>query len=119
MSTTAVAATNAYRHKVAQAAAGGTALPRISHIAFGEGDRPYSLDDVDLQSRFLTKTATVSVAGVMVTATAVLLGTEAGTRTLREVGVFAVDGTLVGRRVIAPKQFEPETQIEFELNFQY
>jgi hypothetical protein len=119
MSTTAVAATNAYRKKVALAAAGGTALPRISHMAFGSGDRPYSLDDTALQTQFLKKEAAVSVSGVMVTARAVLLGTEAGLRTLQEVGIFAADGTLVGRRVVAPKQFEPETQIEFELNFQY
>jgi hypothetical protein len=35
------------------------------------------------------------------------------------VGAFASDGTLVGRRVIAPKEFEPETEMDFELTFQY
>lgn len=119
MSTTAIATTTAYRRKVAAAAANGTAIPRISHIAFGTGSRPYSIDDTGLQAEFLRLPATVSVAGVQLLAVATLPGAQVGARVLREVAAFASDGTLVGRRVITPKEFEPETEMDFELTFQY
>ncbi|MQU22136.1 hypothetical protein GHO35_13405 [Pseudomonas helleri] len=119
MSTTAIAASNAYRRKVAQAAATGTALPRISHLAFGTGSRPYSLDDTALQTEFTRIAADVTVSGVTVKAFATLPGAIVGVRVLREVAAFASDGTLIGRRVITPKEFEPETEMDFELTFQY
>lgn len=119
MSTTALAATNAYRNKVALAAAAGTALPKVSHLAFGTGSAAYAVSDTALQAEFLRIPAVVTVSGVTLTATATLLGAAAGDRIVREVGVFAQDGTLVGRRVFAPKEFEPESQMEFELTFQY
>lgn len=119
MSTIATAVTSIYRKKVAQAAAHGTAIPRMAYLAFGTGDRPYDLDDVEMHAGFLTVPAHVTVAGVQVTAAAAITGLQTGSRTVREVGVFAEDHTLIGRRVIAPKKLEPETQIEFELTFQY
>ncbi len=119
MSTTAIACTTAYRNKVALAAANGSALPKISHMAFGTGSAPYAVSNTALAAEFLRIPATVSVAGVTLTALATLLGSAVGSRTVQEVGVFAQDGTLVGRRVFAPKAFEPETQMEFELTFQY
>jgi hypothetical protein len=119
MSTTAIAATKAYRKKVALAAANGTAVPRISHLAFGSGDRAYSIDDTALQAEFLRLPATVSVNDVTVLATATLPGAQVGVRVLREVAAIASDGTLIGRRVITPKEFEPETEMDFELTFQY
>lgn len=119
MSTTAIAASNAYRKKVALAAATGGALPKIAYLAFGTGDRPYTLDDTGLHQQFLVVAAQTVVSGVLVTAKSVLTGAQLGQRTLREVGVLAQDGTLLGRRVLLPKQLEPEAQIEFELTFQY
>lgn len=114
-----IAATYAYRRKVALAAANGTAISKIAYLAFGSGDRSYTLDDTRLQSEFKRVAATTVVSGVELLATATLKGTEAGSHTLREVGAFTADGTLVGRRVISPKQFEPETEMDFELTFQY
>lgn len=119
MSTTAIAATYAYRKKVAQVAANGGSLPKIAYLAFGTGDRPYSLDDTALHQQFLVVAAQTSVSGVLVKATAVLTGVQLGQKTLREVGALAQDGTLLGRRVLLPKQLEAEAQIEFELTFQY
>lgn len=119
MSTTAIAATVAYRGCVAIAAATGGAVPRASHIAFGTGDRPYSVDDTDTDGEFARLPATATTSGVLLTVKAVLPGSTVGERTLRNVAVFASDGTLMGRKVISPKQFEPETQMEFELHFQY
>jgi hypothetical protein len=49
----------------------------------------------------------------------VVSGEDVGENAVREVGVFAADGTLMGRRVVAPKELEPETEIEFELVFEY
>lgn len=119
MSTTAIAATVAYRSRIANAAAAGSAVPRASHIAFGSGNRPYTVDDVTMQSEFARLPATATASGPLLTVKAVLPGATVGDRTLQEVGVFASDGTLMGRKVITPKQFEIETQMEFELHFQY
>ena len=114
-----IAATYAYRRKVALAAASGHSISKISYLAFGSGDRPYALDDTRLQSEFKRVSASTVVSGVELLATATLKGRDVGSHTLREVGGFTADGTLVGRRIIAPKQFEPETEMDFELTFQY
>lgn len=119
MSTTATATTKAYRRKVALAAANGTAIPKISAIAFGSGSRPYSVDDTALQTEFLRLPAAVVVTDVSVVATVTLPGALVGGRVLREIAAIAADGTLVGRRVVTPKEFEPETEMDFELTFQY
>lgn len=119
MSTTAIAATNAYRARIALAAATGAAIPRASHLAFGTGARAYTVDDTDMDAEFARLDATATTVGPTLTVSAVLLGPTVADRTLREVGVFASDGTLMGRKVITPKQFEPETQMEFALNFEY
>lgn len=119
MPTTAIAASTPYRSRIATAAAAGSAIPRAATVAFGSGDRPYTVDDIDMADEFARMDATVSAAGPLLTVHAVLPGAVVGARTLREVGVFAADGTLMGRKVITPKQFEAETQLEFELHFQY
>lgn len=116
---TSTATTYAYRSKVAQAAARGGALPRISHLAFGTGARPYRLDDEALEAEFIRLPASLQVRGVLLMASATLVGRAVGNRVLREIGAFAEDGTLVGRRVIAAKGFEPETELDIELTFQY
>jgi len=74
---------------------------------------------VSLPGEFARLNAEISVADVTVTAKATLTGTSVGSRTLRSVAVFTADGTLVGKRVLAPKAFEPETEMDFELTFQY
>lgn len=114
-----IAATYAYRRKVALAAANGTAISKITHLAFGSGDRGYTLDDTRLQNEFKRVAASASVNGVELLAAGTLKGVDVGSNTLREIGVFTADGTLVGRRVVTPKQFEPETEMDFELTFQY
>lgn len=119
MSTTAIAATNLYRNKVAIAAAGSGPMPQATHVAFGDGDAPYTLDDTELAGEFLRMASVNTVDGVMLTVLATITGAQAGAHVLREVGVFAEDGTLMGRRVLAPKEFETEMQLDFELTFQY
>jgi len=120
MSTTAIAAAKVYRSKVAHAAAHGTAIPRIRYLAFSTSDAPYDpATDTSLPGEFARIEAEVSVADVTVTAKVTLTGTAVGIRTLRSVAAFTTDGTLVGKRVIAPKAFEPETEMDFELTFQY
>lgn len=114
-----IAATYAYRRKVATAAANGTVISKIAYLAFGSGDRAYTLDDTRLEREFKRVAANTSVKGVELLATGTLTGIAAGNKTLKEVGAFTADGTLVGRRVISPKQFEPETEMDFELTFQY
>lgn len=115
-----IAASTAYRHKVALAAANGTVLPRAAWLAFGTGDRAYSPDtEMALQSEFLRVATTNTVEGPRLTISGVLQGSATGSHVIREVAVIASDGTLMGRRVVAPKELEPETEIEFELVFEY
>jgi len=120
MSTTAIPATKTYRRKVALAAANGSALPRIAYLAFGTGSAAYDpAIDTTLPGEFARVAADTSVSDVTLTAIATLTGTQVGTRVLRGVAAFTSDGTLVGRRVITPKEFEPEMEMDFELTFQY
>lgn len=115
-----IAATIAYRSLVALAAANGTAVPRAAFMAFGTGDDAYSPDtDTALRAEFLRVPTTNSPVGPSLAVIAVLQGVAAGNNIVREVAVIASDGTLMGRRVVAPKQLEPETEIEFELIFEY
>lgn len=119
MSTIAIAATNAYRSAVALAAAEGGFLPRAEYIAFGSSSAPYTLDDTALAAEWLRVPVTNTTSGPLLTVAGVLSGAAAGLNVLREVGVIAADGTLMGRRVLTPKELEPETQLEFEITFQY
>lgn len=117
---TAIAATAAYRNKVATAAATGDALPKAAWLAFGSGDAPYSPDvDTALQAEFFRVATANEVSGPSLTVRGVLSGQAAGENIVREVAVIAADGTLMGRRVVAPKELEPETEIEFEIVFEY
>ena len=120
MSLQKIPATNAYRQLVAAAAANGTVLSPLATMAFGTGDRPYSPDsDTTLQAEFTRVACTRSITGVTVTARGVLGGAVAGSRVIREVGVFTSSGVLAGRRVIAPKELEAEAEIEIEVDFEY
>lgn len=118
--TPSIAATTAHRQSVALAVAKGGAMPRAAWLAFGGSERPYDpANDKALGAEFLRVTAICTVAGPRLTVSGVLTGAAAGSNIVREVGVFADDGTLMGRRVFRPKELEPETEIEFELIFEY
>lgn len=119
MSTLAIAATQAYRSRVALAAANGGNLPAAAFLAFGSGDAPYTLDDIALAAEWLRVPTSNTTDGPLLTVSGVLDGAAAGLNVLREVGVFAADGTLMGRRVLTPKELEPGTVLEFEITFQY
>lgn len=120
MSTNTIAATIAYRSAVALAVAGVAPQPTAAYVAFGSGDRPYSPDtDVDLEAEFHRVIAEAIPSGPTLTVRGTLAGAAAGTNVLREIGVFASDGTLMGRRVVAAKEFEPETEFEVDLVFEY
>lgn len=120
MPTNTIAATIAYRSAVALAVAGAAPQPTAAYVAFGSGDRPYSPDtDEALQAEFHRVLAEASASGPALTVRGTLAGSAAGSHVLREVGVFASDGTLMGRRVVAPKEFEPETEFEVDLVFEY
>jgi hypothetical protein len=117
---TPIAASAAYRHKVALAAAKGGPLPNAAFLAFGRSDQPYSPDtDTGLFEEFIRVSTSNTVDGPRLTVKGVLTGTAAGSNVVREVAVLASDGTLMGRRVVAPKALEPETEIEFEIVFEY
>lgn len=114
-----IPATNAYRKKVAQAAALGGYLPGCAYIAFGRGTTPPSVDDTGLQIEvYRTAPDSVSVDGTVLTVTGTLLGTQS-TAPITEVGIIADDGTLMGRRTFGPKTLETESSLEFTLHFQY
>ena len=49
----------------------------------------------------------------------VLTGVQTGNRVVREAGVFTSTGVLVGRRALAQKELESETEMEVEIHFEY
>ena len=119
MSITAIAATYAYRHMVAQAAASGGELSPISFLAFGDWSNIYDMEQTALQSEFVRVPASLSVSGVTATARATITHSHVGGNVLREIGAFTASGVLVGRRVVAPKEFDGDTEMDFEVSFQF
>lgn len=116
----AIPATDLYRTLVAAAAAAGDTLPAAAEVAFGTGTAPPSPGDTGLAAELLRKPlADIAPDGPLLRVAGTLLGSEAGTAAITEIGVFAADGTLMGRRTFAPKQLEPETRIDVELEFQF
>lgn len=113
-------ATHAYRALVARCAAEGGHLPKISRIAFGSGDHPYSPEaDVSMEKELVRLPAVTSADGPLVTIRATLAGSYIGDAVIREIGAFADDGTLVGRRVIKPTELEPFAELDIEMTFEY
>lgn len=117
---TPILATNAFRSAVALAVAEGGQVPHATTIAFGTGTTLPSVEDGGLEAEFHRQALTTAGAdGVMLQVTGTLSGEDAGNALVTEVGVFADDGTLMGRRVFQPKQLEPQTSIDFTLDFQF
>ena len=115
-----ILATNAYRSLIAAAVAAGGSVPEPTEIAFGTGTTEPSVDDTELETELVRKDlGSVSVDGMTVNVTGALLGTESGVSVITEMGVFAADGTLMGRRTFAPKTLEPESRIDFDLDFSF
>lgn len=112
--------TTAYRTAVAAAAAGGAPISPIAYMAFGTVAAPYHPDtDTDVPGEFKRVPVSLSVDGPTVTARAVLTGQDAGAKGVEGAGVFTLDGTLVGRRVLARKELEAEAELEIEITFEY
>lgn len=112
--------TNAYRHKIALAAANGGNLPETKYMAFGSGSTPYDpANDTALESEWHRVEVVNIVSGALLTVTGVLQGGNAGVNILREIGVFDSENTLMGRKIVAPKEFEPEGEFEAEITFEY
>lgn len=110
---------NAYRSRVALAAAEGGLMPRAAFMAFGAGSSPYQISDTGLEAEWLRVPVINTTDGPLLTVSGLLSGGDAGSNVLREVGVFTDDGVLMGRRVLSAKELEPETRLEFEITFQY
>lgn len=112
--------TIAYRTAVATAAAGGPPLAPLAFMAFGQDGTPYDPDsDQTLHDEFVRVPLSCTVQGATVVARAVLTGAQAGARVVREAGVFTSADVLVGRRALAPKELESETEMEVEIHFEY
>lgn len=116
---TTIPATNAYREKVAAAAASGGSLPAASEIAFGTGTAGSSPDDTSLESEVHRNSLeSASASDTVLSCTGTLTGEESG-EAISEVGIFDADGDLMGRRAFKPKQLESESSLEFTLDFQF
>lgn len=114
------AATHAYRSAVALAVAGAAPLATAQYVVFGEGSTPHSPDtDVAMDKPFAQSIAECSADGPTLTVKGKLTGEQAAGRIVREIGVLASDGTLMGRRVVAPKELELESEYELVLRFEY
>jgi len=116
---TTIPATDVYREKVAAAAASGGSLPAASEIAFGTGTSGSSPDDISLESEVHRNSLEEAAAsGTVLTCTGTLTGEESEEE-ITEVGIFDVDGDLMGRRSFKPKRLEKESSLEFTLDFQF
>ena len=114
------AATHVYRSAVASAVAGSAPLAPAQYVVFGEGGRTYSPEtDTEMDSPFAQSLAECSTEGVTLIVRGKLTGQQAEGRVVREVGVLTSDGTLMGRRVVAPKELEVESEYEVVLKFEY
>lgn len=113
-------ATRAYRSAVALAVAGAAPLAQAQYMVFGEGDRPHSPEtETEMDAPLLQVVAECTTDGPTLIVTGKITGQQAAGRKIREVGVLASDGTLMGRRVVAPKELELETEYEVSLRFEY
>ncbi|MCV4272284.1 hypothetical protein OH710_06480 [Pseudomonas capsici] len=112
--------TLAYRHHVAACAATGGTLSKAAWMCFGSGSQPYSPDeDVGLVDEFARVPVVCTVSGSVLTVRGTLTGVVAGNHVLREFSVETDTGVLMGRRVVKPKEFEPTSEIELDLDFEY
>lgn len=116
----ATPASFAYRHQVAMSAATGAAISPAAFMVFGSSDRPYSPeDDTGAYAEFARVPVTYKVVGAELTVSGTLLGSMVGSNVLREVAVLTAAGTLMGRRVVKPKEFEDSTELETDMAFEY
>lgn len=112
--------THVYRARVAQVAASGGDMPAINLIAFGSGDAAYSPEaDTGLQFELVRLPAHAETEGPVLTVQVTLSGTQVAGKTIREIGVFAADGTLACRRVIKPLELEAFAELDIEMTFEY
>lgn len=117
---TTIPATTVYREKVAAAAATGGQLPAAQDIAFGVGTTDPSPGDTALESEVHRQNlGSATPDGTILTCTGKLQGSDSGENEITEVGIFDAEGDLMGRRVFRPKELEPESSLEFTINFQY
>lgn len=117
---TTIPATEVYRQKVSAAAASGGSLPAASTIAFGIGTTAPGPADTALETEVHRQDLGSAYAdGTVLTCSGKLQGSDSGDNQITEVGVFDAAGDLMGRRVFQPKELEPESSLEFTLNFQY
>ncbi|MNT88482.1 hypothetical protein D3C72_2290510 [compost metagenome] len=75
--------------------------------------------DTALGAEFVRIPLTITRNGPTNVAVAVLTGVQAGLKVVREAGVFTSSGVLAGRRVLAPKELERESELEVEIFFEY
>lgn len=101
----------------------GYADAHVDRISFGTSDVAAVDDQTNLQGTVATPAAAIAVAYPAynsVKFTATLLGTEGGTATYQELGLFTVDEKMVSRVVIAPiaKSADRKIQVDWTISFQ-
>lgn len=120
---------NHYRRKIATAVAGGAPIPRITHMAFGDGGWnqvtdevvPPSPEQVGLNHELIRKPLSLieqedefSTTGGGVLEENELIGYK-----ISEAALFAEDGTIVGLKNFGPKTKESDEQYEIDLRLRY
>ena len=95
----------------------------IDRISFGTSDVAAADDQTGLQGTVATPAAAITItypAYNSVKFTTILLGTEGGTATYQELGLFAVDEKMFSRVVIAPivKSADRQIQVDWTISFQ-
>jgi|TARA_A100001518_G_C1223470_1_gene69339 phage-related tail fiber protein len=115
-----IPATEQFRAKVASAVAAGGSVPAITHVAWGTNSDPSSPDQTALGAEVHRQAVTGATAdGVVLHITGTLSGADVPGHSLRELGIFDAEGGLAGRRVFAPMELDPGTEIDATLDLQF
>jgi phage-related tail fiber protein len=115
-----IPATEQFRTKVAAAVAAGSAVPAITHAAWGTNGDPASPTETALGAEVHRQAvATATPDGVLLHITATLAGDDVIGHAIREIGLFDSDGDLAARRAFSPLELDSGTEIDATLDLQF
>lgn len=115
-----IPATLQFRAKVAAAVAAGTAVPRITHAAWGTDGTPAPIDESSLRTEVHRQPVdSATPEGVTLHVLTVLHGESVPGHAIRELGLIDSDGDLAARRTFGAKELESGTELEITLDLQF
>lgn len=115
-----IPATTHFRAKVAAAVAAGSAVPAITHVAWGTHGAPADPSETELGDEVHRQSVeSATPEGVRLLVTGVLKGEDVTGHAIREIGLIDSDGGLAGRRAFSPLELDPGTEIDATVELQF